>query len=158
MIDALIFGGAVPARLRRRFSSNRHRAAEDFGPRPRRAETSLAWILEPLESDPGCHRRRMFGCDAAYLNDKLYLVVADKSEPWNGLLVCTSQEHHAALRTDLPALRQHPILGKWLYLSQTHPQFEHTARLLTALALERHPRLGVQSKTRRRPRKELPKP
>lgn len=138
-------------------SSNRHRLAEGFGPRAKPHESSLAWILEPLESDSSCHRRRMFGCDAAYLHDKLYLVVADKAEPWSGLLVCTSKEHHATLKAQLPALRPHPILGKWLYISQSNPLFEPTAKRLTEFALDRHPCLGVRSTSKPRRKASLPK-
>ena len=91
----------------------------------------------------------MFGCDAAYLGERLYLVVADKDEPWNGLLVCTSRECHAALHRDLPALHPHPVLGKWLYVSQADPQFEKSARALAHLALERDPRIGVKPNPRK---------
>jgi hypothetical protein len=41
-------------------------------------------------------------------------------------------------------------LGKWLYLSQAHPEFESVAVDLAALALKRDPRLGVESKVRMR--------
>ena len=64
---------------------------------PSRIRNSLLWILEPLEGDETYFRKQMFGCDAAYVDGLLCLVVADRDEPWNGLLVCTSQERHAAL-------------------------------------------------------------
>ena len=56
-------------------------------PRKQRAvrQNSLLWILDPLEQDANYVRRKMFGCDAAYLDDMLYLVVADRDEPWNGV-------------------------------------------------------------------------
>jgi hypothetical protein len=37
-------------------------------------------------------------------------VAADHDEPQNGLLVCTSQEHHVALIEEMPAFRLHPVL------------------------------------------------
>ncbi|KAG1258648.1 hypothetical protein G6F65_015509 [Rhizopus arrhizus] len=57
-------------------------------PRKQRAvrQNSLLWILDPLEQDASYVRRKMFGCDAAYLDDMLYLVVADRDEPWNGVM------------------------------------------------------------------------
>ncbi|MCH1990850.1 hypothetical protein [Achromobacter xylosoxidans] len=114
---------------------------------------SLLWILDPLERDPGYLRRKMFGCDAAYLDGALYLVVADRDVPWNGVMVCTSRDRHAALLADMPSLLPHPELGKWLYLPQTDEAFETLAARLVALALARDPRLGVAPKPRARRRK-----
>ncbi|WP_338879049.1 hypothetical protein WHX56_22365 [Achromobacter veterisilvae] len=108
-------------------------------PRP----NSLIWILEPLERDAAYTHRKMFGCDAAYLDESLYLVVADRDDPWNGVLVCTSKERHAALLSEIPNLLPHPVLGKWLYLPQGDEAFEPTAEKLAALALARDPRVGV---------------
>ncbi|AMG34724.1 hypothetical protein [Achromobacter xylosoxidans] len=114
---------------------------------------SLLWILDPLERDAGYLRRKMFGCDAAYLDGALYLVVADREPPWNGVMVCSSQDRHAALLADMPSLLPHPQLGKWLYLPQTDEDFETLATRLVELALARDPRLGVVPKPRARRRK-----
>ncbi|SIT29820.1 hypothetical protein [Achromobacter sp. MFA1 R4] len=111
---------------------------------------SLAWILEPLERDAGYMHRKMFGADAAYLDGLLYLIVADRDDPWNGVMVCTSQERHAALMADMPSLVPHPVLGKWLYLPQTDDAFEATAAALAGLAVARDPRLGVAPKPKAR--------
>lgn len=114
---------------------------------------SLLWILDPLQSDPTYTHRKMFGCDAAYLDETLYLVVADRDEPWNGVMVCTSHERHAALTSELPSLLPHPVLPKWLYLPQTDENFEAIAIKLAALALARDPRMGVAPKPKSRRRK-----
>lgn len=114
---------------------------------------SLLWLLDPLERDAGYLRRQMFGCDAAYLDGALYLVVADREPPWNGVMVCSSQDRHAALLADMPSLLPHPQLGKWLYLPQTDEAFETLAERLVQLALARDPRLGVVPKPRARRRK-----
>jgi hypothetical protein len=98
----------------------------------------------------------MFGCDAAYIDGLLCLVVADRDEPWNGLLVCTSQERHAALIEDMPALRPHPVLGKWLFVPQADPAFEDIAQRMTSLVLARDWRVGVEPKPRRRGKKTSP--
>jgi len=110
----------------------------------------LLWIFEPLDDDPRFVLRKLFSFDAAYLDDRLYLAVAGGKEPWNGLLVCTSREHHAALKKQYPQLVSHKVLGKWLYLSQSNPEFESIAVELAAMARKRDPRLGVESKTRMR--------
>lgn len=120
--------------------------------RPAR-QNSLLWILDPLEQDANYLRRKMFGCDAAYLDGSLYLVVADREEPWNGVMVCTSHERQAALVAEIPNLLPHPELGKWLYLPQSDEAFETIAAKLVALALARDPRLGVVPKPRSRRRK-----
>lgn len=116
-------------------------------------QNSLLWVLEPLERDANYQRRKMFGCDAAYLDGALYLVVADRDEPWNGVMVCTSRERHAALCEEMPSLLPHPVLGKWLYLPQWDDAFEALASRLAALSLARDPRLGVLPKPRKSRRK-----
>ena len=117
---------------------------------PSSIRNSLLWIFDAFERDSTYLVRRMFGCDAAYIDGLLYLVAADRGEPWNGLLVCTSQERHAALIEEMPALRPHPVLGKWLYVSQADPAFEIIAARMTALVLARDPRVGVEPKPRKR--------
>jgi len=121
-------------------------------PRKQRAvrQNSLLWILEPLERDAGYSHRKMFGADAAYLDGLLYLIVADRDDPWNGVMVCTSQDRHAALLADMPSLKVHPVLGKWLYLPQSDDSFESIAATLAELAVARDPRLGVVPKPKAR--------
>ena len=121
---------------------------------PSTVRNSLVWIFEPFERDATYIRKRMFGCDAAYVDGLLCLVAADRDKPWNGLLVCTSQERHAALIEEIPALRPHPVLGKWLYVPQDDPEFEAVAERTTALVLARDERIGVEPKPRRRGRKK----
>jgi len=95
---------------------------------PSSLRNSLVWIFEAFERDSTYIAKRMFGCDAAYIDGLLCLVAADRDEPWNGLLVCTSQ---------------------WLYVSQDDPTFETIAEEITALVLARDPRVGVEPKPRR---------
>jgi hypothetical protein len=108
----------------------------------------LLWIFESLEDDPRYFRRKLFSFDAAHFDNKLYLAVATGLEPWNGLMVCTAHNHQASLRRQFPQLTPHQVLGKWLYLSQTHAEFESVALELAELARRRDPRLGVESKAR----------
>ncbi|MDG0027234.1 hypothetical protein [Trinickia sp. Y13] len=119
---------------------------------PSSVRNSLAWILEAFERDPTFVHKRMFAADAAYIDGRLCLTVGDGDEPWNGLLVCTSHEHHAALIDDMPGLEVHPVLGKWLYVSQRDPAFESVVAQATALVLARDPRIGVEPKPRKRRR------
>jgi len=130
--------------------------AHDFTPMPSSIRNSLIWIFEAFESDSTYIAKRMFGSDAAYIDGQLCLVAADRDPPWNGLLVCTSQERHAALIDEMPTLKPHPVLGKWLYVPQDDPAFETIAERMTALVLARDPRVGVEPKPRRRGGKSTP--
>jgi hypothetical protein len=115
-----------------------------------KTKNPLLWIFEPLEDDARFVLRKLFSFDAAYLDGRLYLAVAGGKEPWNGMMVCTSREHHASLRKQFPQLAPHKVLGKWLYLSQSHAEFESVAVDLAELVRKRDPRLGVESKARMR--------
>lgn len=111
---------------------------------------SLLWIFDALEREPGYLHKRMFGCDTAYLDGLLCLMVADGAAPWDGLMVCTARDHHASLMQQMPVLRPHPVLGKWLYIPELDPAFEDTVAQVTALVLARDPRVGVEPRPRRR--------
>lgn len=47
-----------------------------------RSRHPLEWLLEPLEDEPGYLRKKMFGCEAAYMNGRLTVVLASGGEPW----------------------------------------------------------------------------
>ena len=113
---------------------------------------SLVWIFDAFERDASYLRKKMFGCDAAYVDGRLCLVVADRDAPWDGLLVCTAQDQHAALVAEIPALRAHPVLGKWLYVPQSDPAFEDAVQAITLLVRNRDSRIGVEPRPRK-PRK-----
>lgn len=103
----------------------------------------LAWVWEPLQDSPSFVLRSMFGAKSVYLDGRIMLCCTAGAEPWNGLLLCTSREHHASLQADFPMLSEHPILGKWLYVSQAHPRFESVVQALVKLVRSRDPRVGV---------------
>lgn len=124
----------------------------DFDRAPRRAKPvhPFAWLWEPLETDATFVIRPMFGARAAYLDGRMVLCFCAGEEPWRGVLVCTSREHHPALAAEFPVLSPHPILPKWLYLPESAPAFEATATRLVALARRRDPRIGIVPPPRRR--------
>ena len=94
----------------------------------------------------------MFGCVGCYVNGRLVLVLADRREPWQGLLVPTEKATQPSLRRDLPALRVHPVLGKWLYLPQAARGFAAAAAALVERIAGGDERIGVESKIGRLPR------
>jgi hypothetical protein len=105
----------------------------------------FAWVAEPFAEDPTHLERAMFGCRAHYLDGRLVLVRADRgAEPWQGLLFPTERPYQSALVQDFPALRAHPVLGKWLYLPEASSEFDETARSLGERIRARDPRLGVE--------------
>ncbi len=119
---------------------------------PSTIRNSLLWVFDPFENDETYLLRKMFGADVAYVHGVQCLAVVDRDAPWDGLLVCTAREHHESLMAEMPALRPHPVLGKWLYLPQTDAEFEAVAQHLTARVLAGDPRIGIAPKPRK-PRK-----
>ena len=119
----------------------------------RKVKNSLLWLLEPLEGEQDYMQRPMFGCLAAYLHGRLMAVIADREPPFNGLLVPTSRELHASIIKDFPALVEHPILGKWLYIPTDHDDFESIATEVVELMLDGDPRFGVEPKEKGKAKK-----
>ncbi len=111
-----------------------------------------AWLWEPLETAPSFVLRAMFGTKAVYLEGKLIFCFSAKTEPWRGILICTSRVHQPALLAEFPALAPHPILSKWLYLPETADAFERIGQRLVALAKRRDPRIGIVPPAKRRAR------
>ena len=113
----------------------------------------LEWLLEPLQNQETFIRKKMFGCEAVYLNGRLMLVLAVGGEPWNGLLIATSHEHHPALQKQWPRLTSHSVLGKWLYISQDDAAFESTGTSIVKSILHSDSRIGVEPKPRKKKRR-----
>jgi hypothetical protein len=94
----------------------------------------------------------MFGCVGCYAMGRLVVVLADRGEPWQGLLLPTERSIQSSLRGEFPALRVHPVLGKWLYLAESDPAFAATAAGVIARIAAADPRFGVEPTARRLPR------
>jgi hypothetical protein len=122
---------------------NRTEAADVFRPRKKAAEHPLLWLVESLAEEPTFACNAWFGGRTVSLNGRHHLVLSTQGEPWQGVLVCTSHEHHPSLRAEFPSLVQHPVLGKWLYLSEEGETFERDARRLVECVRRRDPRLGI---------------
>ena len=87
----------------------------------------------------------------------MVLVLADSEAPWNGVMVPTDFANHAALMAQFPDLKQHPVLGKWLYISADHERFESVAQRIIMVILAGNPLIGILpgSKKRRRKHKNV---
>jgi|GEM_PF-6573828 len=90
------------------------------------------WLAEPLLKIEGALPRRFFGCDSVYARGLLLLVLSDGEEPWNGAMFPVERVNHPAVLSRWPALREHPILPKWLYLSASNDRFEILSKELVA--------------------------
>ncbi|MFK0375852.1 hypothetical protein [Pandoraea sp. NPDC090278] len=123
---------------------------------PSSIRNSLLWIFDAFERDDTFMHKRMFGAEAAYLNGRQCVAVIDRDPPWDGLLVCTSHEHHASLIDEMPGLRPHPVLGKWLYIPQSKIEFEAVVERVTNLVLAGDSRISIEPKPRK-PRKSVKK-
>ncbi len=114
----------------------------------------LQWLFEPLMEEPSYLEKPMFGCQACYLHGRLALVLADGDEPWNGLLIPTDHQFHDAIRQDFKDVIRHPVLKKWLYLSQSSEDFETVASDIVEAVRVDDLRFGVEpretTRTKRR--------
>ncbi len=115
----------------------------DFLSRQARAPHRHAWLWESMEQNPTFILRSMFGSKAVYLDGKMAACFCTKAEPWRGMLVCTEKRHHRSLMAEFPGLAPHPVLGKWLYLSESEDDFDQTAERIILQALCQDPRIGI---------------
>lgn len=114
-----------------------------FRARKARPDHPLQWLADPLLAEPTFVLKSWFGGRTIMLHGKHHLFLTTQDEPWQGMLVCTAHEHHASLRTEFPALVPHPVLGKWLYLSESTDDFERIARSLVQRVRANDPRFGI---------------
>jgi len=112
-------------------------------PRAVRAEHPLEWLADPVRDEPSFVLKSWFGGRTLMLHGLHTLFLTAQGEPWQGVLVCTFHEHQPSLLAEFPALCQHPVLKKWLYLPETAETFEAEARRLVGLVRSRDPRIGI---------------
>ena len=117
------------------------------------------WIFKAFAEHRTFLSKKMFGGLAAYLFERQMLVLVEPTKSgrwkWHGVLVCTGFEHHAAIRAELPALRPHEVLRKWLFIESTHVDFESTMQAAATHMARNDPRFGI-SPGSPKPRKRKP--
>jgi hypothetical protein len=119
-------------------------------PRAVKPEHPLQWLAEPIAAEPTFVLKSWFGGRTIMLNGRHHLFLTTQGEPWQGVLVCTFHEHHESLLAEFPALAQHPVLGKWLYLPENSETFERDAKRLVQFVRERDPRMGILPSPRKK--------
>ena len=105
--------------------------------------------------------RRMFGCLAVYVEDKIVLILRDRqdSPADNGVWLATTAEHHASLQREFPQMRSIQLFGTkvthWQVLPADATDFDQAALRACELIRARDPRIGKVPKRRvARPRKD----
>jgi hypothetical protein len=92
--------------------------------------------------------RRMFGCLAVYVEDKIVAILRDRLDypADNGVWLATTAEHHASLQRDFPRMRSIRLFGTrvthWQVLPVDAPDFEETALRACDLIRAQDPRIG----------------
>ncbi len=112
----------------------------------------LFWLVESIMDEPSYLERSMFGCLAIYLHGRMVLLLSEGEEPWNGLLIPTEHEHHNSILNEFKDIVQHPVLKKWLYLTENMEDFESVASYIVRAIEMNDPRFGIEPKERK-PRK-----
>jgi hypothetical protein len=106
----------------------------------------------------------MFGCLAIYVQDKIVLILRNKTDAIadNGVWLATTREHHESLRREFPKMRSIQVLGKpvtgWQVLPADAPDFEEAALRACDLVLAADPRIGKVPASRRSPGSRRKKP
>jgi hypothetical protein len=96
----------------------------------------------------------MFGCLAAYVGEKIVLLLRDKREGTadNGIWLATTTEHHESLRRKFPNMRSIQIFGKkapgWQVLPVDAEDFAEAALQTCGLFLAGDARIGKILKER----------
>src|SRR3954466_15303339 len=121
----------------------RPKRIEDVRAKTVRREHPLEWLTETVQNEPTFALKAWFGGRSIMLHGKHQLFLTAQGEPWQGVLVCTFHEHQPSLLAEFPALRQHPVLGKWLYLPESAETFERDAKRLVQLIRTGDPRIGI---------------
>lgn len=107
--------------------------------------------------------RRMFGCLAVYVEDKIVLILCEREDATadNGVWLATSAAHHASLQRVFPYMRSIRIFGRgvthWQVLPADAPDFEQAALAACALIIAADPRIGKVPKRRLPPRRRAAK-
>ena len=98
--------------------------------------------------------RRMFGCLAVYVGEKIVLILRDRldSPADNGVWLATTAEHHESLRLEFPRMRSIQLFGRkvthWQVLPADATDFEEAALRACDLIRARDPRIGKVPKRR----------
>ena len=116
------------------------------------------WLFDPFAEDESYFEKKMFGGLSAYVNGRMVMVLTESPgetthrgkeygfDIWDGVLLPTEREYHDSLMSEFKELKQHPVLGKWLYLPARDNQFENIGSEIGGKIAEGDPRFGIEPK------------
>jgi hypothetical protein len=122
----------------------------------------LIYLLEPIHNYDSFYTKPMFGGLAVYFNGLMVLILMEDNQTrqcrekkypfpiWNGLLIPTDRCHHKSLRDCFSSLIEHPVLGKWLFLSLCDDDFENQAKAIVFAIKKLDSRIGILPKEKKR--------
>ncbi len=100
--------------------------------------------------------KRMFGCFAVYVGEKIVLMLREKFEHAsdNGVWIATSKEDHISLKREFPSMRSIRVLGRgvtgWQVIPSSADDFESSVTHACELVLRGDPRIGKIPKKKRK--------
>ena len=116
------------------------------------------WIFEAFEGHPTFFTRRMFGGLAAYVYERLMLILVEPTKTgrwhWHGVLIGTDQDRQPAIVKEFPALGPHGVLKKWLYIDSNHAEFEPTMERVARAVARNDSRFGVSPAVKKAKRRQ----
>jgi len=108
------------------------------------------WIIEDFDEYPSFRKKSMFGGLAVYLFERQMLLIVEPTKSgrwnWHGVLVCTDFENQESIMNELPELKPHEFLKKWLYIDTSNDDFESTMEKVTNRILKNDIRFGIYPK------------
>jgi hypothetical protein len=128
-------------------SSRRHPFDEALLARKRDKVAPHEFVLDALASLSPV-TRPMFGCLAVYVEEKIVLILRDRTDyrSDNGVWIATTAEHHESLRRELAHMRSIRLFGQpvthWQVLPAESPDFEEAALHACRLIRAGDPRIG----------------
>jgi hypothetical protein len=106
--------------------------------------------------------KAMFGCTAIYVEEKIVLILRDKTDHANdnGVWLATDAQHHPSLRKTFPNMRSLELFGSaketnWQNLPKDSDDFEESVVKACTLVRKCDPRIGRIPKPRKTKRKEV---
>ncbi len=119
----------------------------------RSAAVPHEFVLDAIAS-LGPATRRMFGCLAVYVEEKIVLILRDRKDfpADNGVWLATTAPHHESLQRLFPSMRSIQLfetaVTHWQVLPADAPDFEHAALGACALIIAGDSRIGKVPKRR----------
>jgi hypothetical protein len=125
------------------------------------------FILDALEG-LDLHTRRMFGCTAIYVGEKIMFVmykpdrISNEQNPDVGIWLCIPNEYTLSMKSEFPQLRGVSFFqdenSAWQCLPESEPEFEELALKFCKMIKRGDLRIGRIPKPKKKSKKKTKKP